>query len=194
MKLAGIFTKSRSEHLTASVSFVSLSQFYDTDDPSPDAERALSDRAEDKIIHAYLDVPKGHHVEVCDRIAIQFPNVDMTPEQEVAIVSAVRSHFSRRAVEIRRATKLTVRIGLREFRLTIAVCIPSFAGIALLTQFPRDPIPTIIENVLVIFCWVVIWQPFQSLVFDRWTQAEQAILYEMIAEGEITVIAMQHQS
>ena len=46
--------------------------------------------------------------------------------------------------------KLTERVGLREFRLTLAVCIPSFIGIAICSQFKGDPLTEVIENVLVI--------------------------------------------
>jgi hypothetical protein len=83
---------------------------------------------------------------------------------------------------------LTQRIGLREFRLTVAVCVPSFIGIAVCSQFKGDALAEVVENVLVIFCWVTIWQPFQSLVFDRWTQKETAKVYRKIAEMEIRVL------
>ena len=83
--------------------------------------------------------------------------------------------------------RLTVRVGLREFRLTLAVCVPSFIGIAICSQFKGNPLVEVIENVLIIFCWVTIWQPFQSLVFDRWTQAEQAKVYRKIAGMDISV-------
>jgi hypothetical protein len=46
-----------------------------------------------------------------------------------------------------------------------------------------------VENVLVIFCWVTIWQPFQSLVFDRWTLSKTAEVYRKVAEMKIRVRA-----
>ena len=82
---------------------------------------------------------------------------------------------------------ITQRVGLREFRLTLAVCIPSFIGIAICSQFKGNPVAEVIDNVLIIFCWVTIWQPFQSLVFDRWTQSETAKIYGKIADMDIRV-------
>ncbi len=171
----------------ASVPFRTIAHFYDPDDPTPENNRELSDRAESQIFHEVLAVPKGGHAELCDHIEILLPASDLTPERETAIISAIRSHFRIRALEFRREMKLTGRVGLREFRLTIAVCIPSFIGIAICSQFKGNPINEIIENVLIIFCWVTIWQPFQSLVFDRWTQAETAKVYEKISGMEISV-------
>ena len=171
----------------ASVTFRTIAHFYDPDDPTPENNRELSDRAETQIFHEVLGVAKGVHAEICANLEILLPASDLTPDRETAIISAIRSHFRLRADEVQRDMKLTQKVGLREFRLTIAVCIPSFIGIAICSQFKGNPINEVVENVLVIFCWVAIWQPFQSLVFDRWTQSKTAIVYRKIADMEISV-------
>lgn len=176
-----------SKTLVASVPFRTIAHFYDADDPTPENDRELSDRAEDSISRAVLHVPKGYHADICNELALRFPASDLTTERETAIVSATRSHFRRRADEIEAGRQLTVRAGLREIRLTVAVCAPSFIGIAICSQFKGNPINEVIENVLIIFCWVTIWQPFQSLVFDRWTQAVKAKIYRKIADMKISV-------
>jgi len=176
-------------YATAQVPFRTLAHFYDPDDPTPESSRELSDRAEEQIFHTVLDSRKGTHKEISDRIEITLPASDLTPDRKTAIVSAIHSHFRIRAEEVQRSTRLTQRVGLREFRLTTAVCIPSFIGIALCTPFKGDPLVEVIENVLVIFCWVTIWQPFQSIVFDRWTQSVKAKVYREIAKMDISVRA-----
>jgi hypothetical protein len=171
----------------ASVMFRTISHFYDPDDPTPENNRELSDRAEDQIFHEVLGVPKGENAEMPGHLEILLPASDLTPDRTATIISAVRSHFRLRSGKLQRDMKLTQRVGLREFRLTLAVCIPSFIGIAICSQFKGNPITEVVENVLVIFCWVTIWQPFQSLVFDRWTQSETAKVYRKIADMEISV-------
>jgi len=170
-----------------SVTFRTIAHFYDSDDPTPEDNRELSDRAETEIFHEVLAVPKGDHAEMCNHLEILLPASDLTPDRTATIISAVRSHFRLRSGKLQRDMKLTQRVGLREFRLTLAVCIPSFIGIAICSQFKGNPITEVVENILVIFCWVTIWQPFQSLVFDRWTQSETAKGYRKIAEMEISV-------
>ena len=170
---------------TGTVSFKSVSQIYDSDDPSPEAHRDLSENAEERIFHALLAVPRGLRADLFDQLVIRVP--DLAPGQEANVVSAVREHFLRRASEIKDQSSLTIRTGLRECRLTAAVCIPSFIGIGICTQFKGDPLVEILENVLVIFCWVTIWQPFQSLVFDRWTEKVTADIYKKIAVMPISV-------
>jgi hypothetical protein len=171
----------------ALVPFRTIAHLFDADDPSPEEHRELSDRAEEQIFREVLDVPKGYK-KLCYPLEITLPAADLTPDRSDAITSAIRSHFLRRSGEMQRDARLTQRVGLREFRLTLAVCIPSFIGIAICSQFKGDPLAEVIENVLVIFCWVTIWQPFQSLVFDRWTQSETAKVYRKIAEMEIHVL------
>jgi hypothetical protein len=174
----------------ASVAFRTIAHFYDADDPSPEAHRELSNRAEDQIFRGVLDVPKGLHKDLPNHLEILLPEADLTPERPAAIISALRSHFLLRSGEVRRDMKLTERVGLREIRLTLAVCIPSFIGIAVCSQFKGNALAEVIENVLIIFCWVTIWQPFQSLVFDRWTQHETAKVYRKIADMEMSVQAV----
>jgi hypothetical protein len=174
----------------ATVAFRTVAHFYDADDPTPEDHRELSDRAEKQIFREVLDVPKGLHKDLPDQLEILLPEVDLTPERPAAIISALRSHFLLRSGEIRRDRKLTERVGLREVRLTLAVCIPSFIGIAVCSQFKGNALAEVIENVLIIFCWVTIWQPFQSLVFDRWTQNETAKVYRKIADMEIRIRAV----
>jgi hypothetical protein len=174
----------------ASVAFRSIAHFYDCDDPTPENGRELSDRAETEIFHQVLSTPKGENRELCSEIEILLPASDLTPDRPAAIASAIRSHFQIRAKNVERDSKLTARIGLREVRLTVAVCIPSFIGIAICSQFKGNALSEVVEQVLVIFCWVTIWQPFQSLVFDRWTQSKTAQVYRKIAEMEINVRAV----
>jgi hypothetical protein len=173
----------------ASVPFRTIAHFYDADDPSPEDRRELSDRAEQQIFRQVLHAPKAAGKALCDEIEISLPASDMTADRTASIPSAIRSHFRLRADEVQRDMVLTQMVGLREFRLTLAVCIPSFIGIAICSQFKGDPLAEVIENVLIIFCWVTIWQPFQSLVFDRWTQSETAKVYRKIAEMEIRIRA-----
>ena len=176
---------------SGTASFKSVAQIFDGDDPSPEESRDLSDRAEDRIFHAVLAVPKGFRAGPCTDLVIRVPASELTQERSTAIISAVRSHFRLRADEVQQDMKLIQRVGLREIRLTAAVCIPSFAGIAICSQFKGDALAEVVENILVIFCWVTIWQPFQSLVFDRWTQSETARVYRKIVEMEIRVLTVE---
>ena len=179
--------KDETAGIRASVPFRTLAHFYDADDPSPEDRRELSDRAEDQIFREILEVSKGYRKDNRNELEITFPVADLSSVKPAAIVSAIRLHFLLRAKEVRRDARLIEHVGMREFRLTVAVCIPSFIGIAACSQFKGNPFAEVFEQVLVIFCWVTIWQPFQSLVFDRWTQSKRAYAYERIAEMEINV-------
>jgi len=187
-----VFRMSETETETtraAEVSFKSVSRILDADDPSPEERRDLTDRSEERIFHAVLDTYRGMRAKIANQLVIRVPAEELSEERKAAIVSAIRCHFRSRADEVGRGTRLTVRVGLREVRLTVAVCLPSFIAIALIVKFMNhDPLGTVLENILVIFCWVTIWQPFQSLVFDRWTLKETASVYQKISAMDIRVI------
>ena len=181
-------TENNNPGTLASVKFRTIVHFYDSDDPTPEYNRELTDRAENAIVLSVLDVPDKKISPICDHIELLSPASNLTSERQTSIVSATRSHFNNRSIEIKRSSILTIRVGLRECWLTIGVAIPSFIGIAALTRFQHLPLAIILLNVLVIFCWVVIWQPFQSLDFDRWTLAEKSKVYRLIADMDIRVI------
>jgi hypothetical protein len=164
-----------------------IAHLFDSDDPSPEERRQLTDRAEEQIFREVLNRPRGYKKEFLDELEIVLPANEMTPGRSDAIVAAIRSHFRERSGEVRRDMKLTQRVGFREIWLTVAVCIPSFIGIAICSQHKGDPVVEVVENVLIIFCWVTIWQPFQSLVFDRWTLSARAKVYDQIAGMKISV-------
>jgi hypothetical protein len=171
-----------------SVPFRTITHFFDPDDPTPEQGRELSDRAEYMISHAVLDSPDPLHAGTRCSLEIHLPPSDLTAQRKTAIPEAIRSHFLFRADEIGREMRLTQRIGLREFQLTVGVCIPAFLGIIVSDRFSHEPLAILLENILIILSWVVIWQPFQSLVFDRWSNAEQAKVYRQIAQMEIDVL------
>lgn len=169
------------------VVFRTIAHLYDPDDPTPEEGRMLSDRAEDMIAHAILDTAHPLQVSTKNRLSIRLPATDLTASRKKDIPAAIQAHFNSRTDDINRQMRLTERIGFREIRLTVAVCIPAFLGIVIADRFPHEPFWVLLGNVLIILTWVVIWQPFQSLVFDRWTNEEQGKVYREIARMEIVV-------
>lgn len=173
---------------TLDIPFRTIAHFYDSDDPSPEDDRELSDRAEDQIYHAISEYTgkKGRLKDISLRIIL--PAADWTEKRQQDLPKALKSHFYRRQEELMKDAAFTVREGLREFRLTIGVCFFLFTGIAVTARFPHEPFAVLAMNVFVIFSWVVIWQPFQTLVFDRWSLHEQARTYREITRLRVDVI------
>jgi len=174
--------------LSVPITFRTIAHVYDPDDPTPEGGRDLTDKAEDTITRAILDTKDPLHAAGKYSLEIRLPSSDLSMERETDIPDALHAYFLRRADELHQDSRLTRRVGLREFSLTIGVCIPSLLGIVACDPFPHEPLAIILQNVLLIFCWVVIWQPFQSLVFDRWTLSEKEKMFRQIAGMEIRII------
>ena len=170
-----------------SVPFRTIAHLYDQDDPSPDENRELSDRAEDTIFRAVADLPDATHPTPGDVMDISLPTAELTPDRQAAIPRAIKSFFSERIGEIEKDRRLSRKVALREFRLTVGFCTPAFIIIAFATRFPHEPVAVIVQNVLVVFTWVVIWQPFQTLVFDRWSKSTRIKVYRKILGMEIRI-------
>jgi hypothetical protein len=171
------------------VSFRTISHIYDSDDPSPEDKRELTDRAEKAIGKSITEFLKTVPKELQGSLIIMIPESDMIQGRDTSLVSAVRYHFSNREKDLKRDMKIIRWEGMREFRLSIAIFIPAIIGIGCTTLFSKDYFALIIQNILVIFSWVVIWQPFQTLVFDRWTVSIKRRIFKHITKMDIRVIS-----
>lgn len=170
-----------------SISFRTISHFFNLDDPSPEHIRELSDRAEEEIAKSVTFFLKTvPHSDQGDLI-ISLPESDLNSPREIDLPSAVISHFQNRIQDLERDRSLIWWAGIREFRLTVAVLISALLGIWFFSSFFKDAVGEVVQNILIICCWVVVWQPFQTLVFDRWALAVRIRVYRHISRMSIRV-------
>lgn len=169
------------------ISFKTIAHVYDSEDPSPEECRELTDRAEEDIARTVTyfikTVPRAEQGD----LILYLPQSDLNENREHDLPRSVTLHFQSRISDLERDRKIIWWGGLREFRLTIAVLIPALIGIGLTSRISKDVVALITQNILVICCWVVIWQPFQVLVFDRWTLAVKIRVYRHISRMNILV-------
>lgn len=170
------------------VPFRTIAHMYDSDDPSPEWCRELSPRAEEEIGKSVAQFLK--QVPSCDQgdLIITLPSSELHDTRREELPRSIFLHFESRIQDHKRDRNLIWWAGMREFRLTIAVLIPALLGIASTSLFSKDIIALIVQNILVICCWVVVWQPFQTLVFDRWTLAVRIRIYRHITRMSIQIL------
>jgi len=169
------------------VTFRTIAHVYDDDDPSPESGRELSERAEEEIGKSVAQFLKMVPPSEQGDLIIYLPPSDMNEKRKEDIPRSIYLHYHNRIQDLERDRALIWWAGLREFRLTIAVLIPALLGIASTSLFSKDIFALIVQNILIICCWVVIWQPFQTLVFDRWTLAVRIRVYQHITRMMIQV-------
>lgn len=179
------FTECAKKDVT--VTFRTIAHVYDGDDPTSEAARELSDRAEEEIGKSVAQFLKMVPSSEQGDLILCLPAPDLTDQRKDDIPRSVRLHFYDRIQDLERDRNLIWWAGLREFRLTIAVLIPALLGIASTSLFSKDIFALIVQNILIICCWVVVWQPFQTLVFDRWTLAVRIRVYQHITSMPIQV-------
>lgn len=172
-----------------SVPFRTIAHFFDPDDPSPEKTRELSDRAEEEITKTVTYFLKTVPSTNQGDLVISLPESDLNTKRESDLPLAIVSHFKNKIQALERDRNLIWWVGMREIRLTIAVLIPALIGIGLTSMISKDIIALIAQNILVICCWVVIWQPFQTLVFNRWALAVRIRVYSHITRMHIRVSA-----
>jgi len=146
------------------LSFKTLGQLVDLDDPSPYPHKELTEVAEDAIASHLGDVPSSRKVE----LVLCLPPNELKHDVEEKLAETIRQHFTFRASEV--ALECTrKKIGLKlGVKITVAlVIILALAGTLLKIVAANDTsVQTLIVGVLTILAWAGIWDTFEAYVIE----------------------------
>lgn len=164
-----------------------IHQLFDGRDPSPFRERDLDDDAVDYFVGALEDLPRRAPVKVLIFVEEALPE-DLS---EVAVVEAIRAHFSYDELRLQREIRKHVRLGQISLLvgltalvvlLTLAEIVTSSKGNGHLRQVVREG--------LVITGWVAMWRPLENLLYGWWPLWTDRKTKRRIREAPIEVRAL----
>ena len=146
------------------LSFKTLGDLMDQNDPSPYPLKELTEVAEDAIADHVGDVPLKRNVELC----IKLPENGLNHEIQGKLPNTIHQHFTLRASEIAvelKRMKLRVRFGLKLIATTVTITILVFGTLyfiqSILTRIEHD----LIVGIFTILNWVAIWDTYETLCF-----------------------------
>lgn len=151
-------------------------QLFDTLDPSPFHEKALSRDAEGYIV--------GYAGEYGDaeplRLIVHAPVSIKQHAAEVA--SAIHAHFQFAHEQCRRQYQRRMRIGRTLLVAGIAVLVTALLLRALLGSTGDRPMLAATGEGLLILGWVAMWRPVEILLFDRLENHQNSALLQRLAD------------
>jgi len=152
-----------------------LTQLYNTFDPSPFHERDLDDAAAEYIEDA---VTENHRAEAIKLVLhVQEP---LTGDAGAKAVEAIHNYFSYRAHVSRLRLQQQLRIG----RISLAVGLLFLAfcfELNRLTGLQTGAISPILREGFIIIGWVAMWKPLEIFLYSWWPILGKIRLYEKIA-------------
>jgi len=152
----------------------SLSQIYNSFDPSPFHERDLDDDAAEYIEEAMKELYAHGQVKLV--IHVQ----DKTGEKDRAqLVEALHHYFSYRV----RATQLQLKEKLRFGRISLLIGLLFLAfcfEISALLKPDAGTFPQMAWEGLIIIGWVMLWRPLEIFLYDWWPLLGSIRLYKRL--------------
>jgi hypothetical protein len=156
-----------------------VEQLFDNRDPAPFRERDLDPDLVDYLIDAAEDLdPLGP-------FQIVFWFTGATPKEDVA--RPFRAHFEYELQRLDRHRLRQRRIGTVALIVGVALLVGLLAIAQLLTAIPGGTLRDAFREGLVIFSWVALWRPVDTLIYDWLPLRRQRKLMTCILKAPIEV-------
>ena len=152
----------------------SLSQIYNSFDPSPFHERDLDDDAAEYIEDAMRELTGQNQVKLLIHVQESASETD-----RMQLVDALHNYFSYRT----RATRLQLKEKLRLGRISLLIgflFLASCFEISTLLKADTGALSPIIWEGLIIIGWVMLWRPLEIFLYDWWPLLAKIRLYQRL--------------
>jgi len=163
------------------VKLQTVEQLFDNRDPAPFRERDLDPDLADYLLDA------GEDLFTADKLRVVFWLDKPCPPIEIE--AAVRAHFEYTIERIRRLRRRRRRTG--QVSLTIGIVL--VIGLIALSQFVGTALGGSLgaglREGLVISCWVVMWRPIETLIYDWIPQRHERQVAEKLLDAPVEVRA-----
>lgn len=139
-----------------------LKQLFDSRDPAPFFERDLDDDAAEYIIDSLVDLGRN-----AARIEITFTTL-LSDLDEESLRTAIHRHFE---YQLRRQSirhRQLLKEGFAALILGLLILVFLSMGVSKLPLPDSSPTTTTFHQGLMILGWVVLWRPFDILVYSWW--------------------------
>jgi len=163
-----------------------LSQLFNSFDPSPFHEKDLDDAAEEHIVGWARELPKDAPL----RIVVHLPPEEEKRAEAAGLASALSHYFEYRAQQLEREQRELFRIGRRALAIGISVLVVCLTASQIVAPFlPNPTLARIVEESLIIVGWVANWRPIEIYLYDWWPIRRNIHLHRRIAAAPVTIIA-----
>ena len=166
---------------TIKIRIRTVSQLFNSLDPSPFIEKDLDAEAEAFIEGWAAETPRGTPL----RLILY---VESPPEDEASragVGDAIRNFFRYKEDRTRRELRRLMGVGRASLLiglLFVAVCIGAAQAIG---QLWKGTAREIVEQSLVIVGWVAMWRPLEIFLYDWWPIAGRAALHRRLGAMKV---------
>jgi hypothetical protein len=168
-----------------------ISQLFDSLDPSPFREKDLDSRAEDYILESAREVPgtDGWSLYIL---------LDEPPgaADEIATEDAIRAHFGRRSTSLRRKLRQLLRRGVISLGIGLTFLVVVFVIVQFIgRQLDGTRWASLFREGLLIVGWVAMWRPLEIFLYDWWPIVGERRLSDRLSVAPVRIVPSRvHES
>ena len=170
---------------TVRLTFKSLDQLLDLDDPSPYPHKELTEIAEDAIANHVGDIPFKKEVD----LVVSLPSGTLNHEIKENLPEAIRQHFafraSEKALEVVRK-KRRLKAGLK-FTVALIVLMSIAGGVINLIPESDRFVHVLIAGIFTILAWAAIWDTAEAYALDYRALVGNMKVYEKISRMNMRI-------
>lgn len=161
-----------------------LSQLFNSLDPSPFRERDLDHNAEAHIVGWAQELPR----DVPITIVVHLPGRNANAAHQRNLETALSNYFQERAAQRDRDMRELFRSGWTYLSIglpVLLVCLITSQFVS--TGLGTGAVARTIEESLIIVGWVANWKPIETFLYDWWPIKRQRDLYVRLKTAKVEV-------
>lgn len=175
------------EHHDIAIRVRTVSQLFNTFDPSPFREKDLDDGVEEFLVGWARELPPSSSF----RIVIQMPAEEAARPEANEIEAAFAHYFRYRAQVSTRDLRELLRIGWRSLIIGLIALVACLAASQIPVKLIDNPtIARVLEESLILVGWVANWRPIEIYLYEWWPVRRRIRLYRRIAAAHVRVKAV----
>jgi hypothetical protein len=159
-------------------------QLFNSLDPSPFHEKELDPDAEEYIFNAVVDQPKKIPV----KMAIYLPEESITETTRESIILGIHNHFIYKSSVSDRELRRLFERGRIVLLIAMGFLFGSLLGRQYLATLEQTLPVRMVEEGLLIFGWVTLWEPVYIFIYGWWPIVQKRRIYDKITTMEVEVL------
>jgi hypothetical protein len=169
-----------------SVRVRTISQLFNTLDPSPFREKDLDPGVEEFVVGWVRELPPGAPF----RIVVHLPQEEVARPEAAEIPAGFTHYFRYRMEASERELRELLRIGWRSLLIGLAVLVFCLVASQIAAKtIPNGTAARIVEESLIIVGWVANWRPLEIYLYEWWPILRRVRLYRRLAAAHLRVRA-----
>jgi hypothetical protein len=176
------YYKNEGKTYLVEVKLSSISQLFNSFDPSPFIEKDLDDEVENYIVQSVREFS----ITTSLKLIFYLPS-EKQDEAKQILPEAIHHYFDYRKQNAEKELRTILRQGRTSLIVGLVFLFACISTTELANWLASGPLTHIFQEGLVIIGWVAMWRPVEIFLYDWWSIKNNQRLYEKLSQMTIEI-------